>query len=136
MLVRSLAGHQYLAGNLVEAWKLSRRAYMLQPDSPADLSTFAKAWSILGEYDEVRTGFAGSIAETGLNQKVQYIHWLNLMLTGRLERLRGWCEMIAAAGDDPPPIFKRGIQLQLALLALARQDWATAEWNSTKPSNT
>jgi len=128
MLVRSLAGHQYMAGNLVEAWKLSRRAYMLQPDSPADLSTFARAWSVLGEYDESERVIQDGMAAAGLNQKVQYIHWLNLMLTGRLEEAEQLVrEMIAAAGEDPPPMLQREFQLQNALLALARQDWAKAE---------
>jgi TolB-like protein/Flp pilus assembly protein TadD len=128
ILLRSFAQLNYLNGDLVEAWRLSRRAYMLEPENPADLSAFAMTWMTLGDYQESEQLLQQGIAVAGNNHKLQSTYWLNLLLTGRLEEAESLVrEMLKEAGENPPESMLRGIHLQLAMLAMAKQDWAGAE---------
>ncbi len=128
VLLRSFAQHQFFVGNLVEAWQLSRRSHMLEPGNPADLAAFAKTWMALGAYDEADQLLQQGMAEAGNNQKVLSTYWMNLLVTGRLEEAERLVrEMIAHSGPQPPESLRRGFQMRLALLALARQDWPGAE---------
>lgn len=128
VLLRSLAQHQYYNGNLVEAWRLSHRAYVLEPDNPADLAAFAQTWLTLGEFGEAEQLLQEGLAESGNNHKILTTYWMTLLVTGRLEEAEQLLrEMISDAGEDPPDAMRRGFQLQLAMLALAREDWSTAE---------
>ncbi|HET6564631.1 MAG TPA: tetratricopeptide repeat protein [Xanthomonadales bacterium] len=128
VLLRSYSQQQYLNGNLVEAWRVGRRAVMLEPENPADLAAFAMTWMTLGDFNEAEQVLQQGIAVAGNNHKLQSTYWLNLLLTGRLEEAEALVrEMIKAGGDEPPESIRRGSQLQLAMLALARNEWAAAE---------
>jgi len=128
VLLRSLAQQQFFGGNLVEAWRLSRRAQILEPANPADLAAFAKTWMALGEYEEAEKLLEQGMAEAGNNQKLLSTYWLNLLVSGRLEEAdRLLREMIASSGPQPPETLRRSLQLQMGLLAMARQDWQSAE---------
>jgi TolB-like protein/Flp pilus assembly protein TadD len=128
VLLRSFAHLQYENGNLVEAWRLSRRAFMLEPENPADLSAYAMTWMTLGDHDEAEQLLQQGMAVAGRNEKILHTYWLNLLVTGRLEEAESLVrEMIRDAGEDPPESMQRNFHLQLAMLALARGDWTSAE---------
>jgi TolB-like protein/Flp pilus assembly protein TadD len=128
ILLRSFAQMHYLNGDLVEAWRVSRRAHMLEPDNPADLSAFAMTWMTLGDFQESEQLLQQGMAVAGNNHKLQSTYWLNLLLTGRLEEAESLIrDMLKTAGENPPESMLRGIHVQLAMLAMARKDWAGAE---------
>jgi tetratricopeptide (TPR) repeat protein len=101
---------------------------VLEPDNPADLAAFAQTWLTLGEFDEAEHLLQRGLAESGNNHKILTTYWMTLLVTGRLEEAEQLLrEMISDAGEDPPDGMRRSFQLQLAMLALAREDWSTAE---------
>jgi TolB-like protein/Flp pilus assembly protein TadD len=128
VLLRSYAQLHYHDGNLVEAWQVSRRAHMLEPENPADLAAFAMTWMTLGDHEEAEQLLQQGMAVAANNHKLQSTYWLNLMVNGRLEEARSLVnEMMRNAGEDPPDALRRGLHLQMAMLAMAGEDWIGAE---------
>jgi TolB-like protein/Flp pilus assembly protein TadD len=127
-LLRSYSQQEFAAGNLVEAWRLARRSYLLEPDNPADLAAFANTWMVLGEFQEAETLLQQGMSAAGNNHKVVATYWMTLLVSGRLEEAdRLVREMMAEAGESPPETLAQTFQMQLAMLAMAREDWAEAE---------
>jgi tetratricopeptide (TPR) repeat protein len=128
VLLRSQAQMEYLSGDLVEAWKLARRSYLLAPENPADLAALAKTWMALGEFQEAEELLQQGMSNAGNNHQIVAAYWLTLLVSGRLEEANSLVrETMAAAGDNPPELVKQTFQKQLAILALAREDWEEAE---------
>jgi len=128
VLLRFLAQHQLFAGNLVEAWRVSSRAHLLESGNPADLAAFAKTWMVLGEYDEAEQLLQQGMETAGNNQALLSTYWLNLLMTGRLEEAERLVrELMASSGELSSETLRRGFHLQLGLVAMAREDWKSAD---------
>ena len=127
-LLRSYSQQEFAAGNLVEAWRLARRSYLLEPENPADLAAFAKTWMALGEFQEAESLLQQGMSAAGNNQQVVGAYWMTLLVSGRLEEAdRLVREMMVEAGEPPPESLAQTFQMQLAILAMAREDWPEAE---------
>ncbi len=128
VLLRSYSQMHYMNGDLVEAWRLSRRAYMLEPENPADLVAYAMTWMTLGDLEEAEHLLQQGIAVAGNNHKLLSTYGLSLLVSGRLEEAESLLsEMMQNSGEHPPESMLRGLHLQMAMLAMAREDWAGAE---------
>jgi len=123
MLLRSLAAQELAQGELVEGWKLANRAYQLEPDNPADVTGLAKTWVLLGQVDEAEKLLQAGLDQSGQNFNLLSVYWLSLMVSGRFEEAERLVqEMMAEAGEDLPGSMRQMFNLQLGMIALAKQN--------------
>lgn len=127
MLLRSLAQQELSQGELVEGWKLAQRSHSLEPDNPADQAALAKTWVLLGRVDEAEAILTAGLAQADQNFNLLSVHWLNLLISGRFEEAERMVhEMMAEAGEELPEMLQHFYNMQLGMLALARQDYPAA----------
>jgi TolB-like protein/Flp pilus assembly protein TadD len=127
MLLRSLSAQDMAQGELVEGWKLAHRAWLLEPDNPADTAALAKTWMALGEMDEAEKLLTAGLDKSSQNFILLDAYWLNLLVTRRFEEAERLArEVMADAGEDPPAALQRMFKLHLGMIALAKQDLPTA----------
>jgi len=123
MLLRSLAAQEIAQGKLVDGWKLANRAYQLEPDNPADVVGLAKTWVLLGQVDEAEKLLQAGMAKSGQNFNLLSVYWLSLLVSGRFEEAERLVqEMMADAGEDMPGSMRQMFNLQLGMIALAKEN--------------
>ncbi len=126
-LLRALAQQELEQGHLVEGYKLAQRSYSLEPDDPVDLAVLAKTWLQLGQMDKAGELLSAGLEKSGQNFNLLRVYWLNLLLSDRLEEgERLVREMMEGAGDEPTTALTHTFNLQLGMIALARQDYPAA----------
>jgi tetratricopeptide (TPR) repeat protein len=127
MLLRSLAAQELAQGELVEGWKLAHRAWLLEPDNPADIAVLAKTWIALGNLDEAEKLLLAGLEQASQNFNLLDSYWLSLLITGRFEEAEGLVhEMMEDAGEDPPTAMQQMFNQYLGMIALARKDLPAA----------
>ncbi len=127
MLLRSLAAQELAQGELVEGWKLAHRAWLLEPDNPADIAVLAKTWIGLGNLDEAEKLLLAGLEQANQNFNLLDSYWLSLLITGRFEEAERLVhEMIEDAGEDPPTAMQQMFNQYLGMIALARKDLPAA----------
>jgi tetratricopeptide (TPR) repeat protein len=114
-------------GALVEGYKVAQRSYSLEPDNPVNLAAMAQAMLQLGQLDTAEELLSAGLEKFSENASLQHAYWLNLLITGRLEEAERLVrERMVNAGDAPSPLVMRTFNLQMGLIALARQDYPVA----------
>ena len=127
MLLRFMAMHEIQHGNLVEGWNLAHRAWQLQPDNPEDISTLAKAWLLLGGFEEAEQLVLDGLEKSGQNGNLMGVYYQVLLVSGRLEEAQSLVlEMMQEFGPDIPPGLQRNFDLQLGVIAMVREDFYSA----------
>lgn len=127
VLLRALAQQELEQGQLVEGYKLAQRSYSLEPDDPADVALLAETWLKLGQTGKAEELLTAALEKSGQNFNLLNVYWLNLLLSDRLEEGERLArELVEGAGDEPTPPMMDTFNMQLGLLALARQDYAAA----------
>ncbi len=123
MLLRSLAAQDLAQGELVDGWKLAHRAWLLEPENPADIEALAKTWMLLGDLDESEKLLLAGLDKAGKNSGLLNAYWLNLLVAGRFEEAERLVrEMMAGAGEDIPGSLRHMFNLQLGMIALAKDN--------------
>lgn len=116
-MLRSLAAHEMIHGNLVEGFRLAFRSHSLQPDDPSDISALAQAWLSLGAYDDAEKLLADGMEQHPNNAQLQNIYWQTLLAAGRHEEAKSLIEQSRReAGPDMPEFMARNFDAQLGLL--------------------
>jgi len=127
LLLRSLAGQQLMQGDLVEGWKLANRSFQLEPENPADIGALAKTWVLLGRYDEAETLLQSAMQQAGQNFNLLSVYWLKLFINRQFEEAERLVrEMMDDSGNDVPASLLRMFNMQLGMIALAREDYPAA----------
>ena len=127
ILLRFMSKLELYNGNLVEGWKLADRAYQIQPDNPEDIASLAMTWVLLGEVAEAERLLAEGMQASPNNANLKGVHWMALMVSKRFEEAERLVrEMKADYGPTVPASAQRRFDFQLGLLAMIRQDFASA----------
>lgn len=127
ILLRFMAKLELYNGNLVEGWKLASRAYELQPDNPEDIASLARTWVLLGDVAEAERLLVEGMEAAPNNGNLKGAYWMLLMVSKRFEEAeRVVREMRDGYGDAVPDVIQRRFDFQLGLLAMIREDFATA----------
>jgi TolB-like protein/Flp pilus assembly protein TadD len=127
VLLRALAEQELEQGHLLEGYKLAQRSYSLEPDDPADVALLAETWLKLGQTGKAEELLTAALEKSGQNFNLLNVYWLNLLLSDRLEEGERLAhELVEGAGDEPTQPMMDTFNMQLGLLALARQDYAAA----------
>lgn len=127
ILLRFMANMERYNGNLVEGWRLARRAYDLQPENPEDISALAKTWVQLGDVDEAERLLQEGMKIASENANLKSAYWFVLMVSRRLEEAeRQVREQMSEFGDGMPEALRRKFNFQLGLIAMIREDYPTA----------
>jgi len=126
-MLRSLASHELLHGNLVEGFRLAYRSHSLQPEDPSDMATLAEAWLSLGAYEEAEKLLAEGMETHPNNGHLQNLYWQVLLASGRHEEAKSQVlQWRQRAGDDIPEFMARNFNAQLGLLTLREGDVSAA----------
>lgn len=127
MLLRFLADHEILHGNLAEGFRLAYRSYSLHPDDPSDVTMMASAWLNLGALDEAQELLADGLEKHPNNAKLQEINWQLMLIAGRLEEARSLVRQSwRDAGEALPDYLERNFNFQLGLVSLREGDYPAA----------
>jgi TolB-like protein/Tfp pilus assembly protein PilF len=131
-LLRPLAFVELNSGALVESWKLANRSYLLEPENPADIIVLAKTWMVLEQNQEAEQLLTQGLETASDNFNLLSVYWMSLLVTGRLEEAeRLTRELMQQVGDNLPQALARAFNVQLGMLALARDDLAAADRHLT-----
>ena len=127
ILLRSMAKLEMYNGNLVEAWKLADQAYRLQPDNPEDIAMMAHTWIMLGDFATAERLLLEGLEASPNNANLKGAYWKILVITKRFEEAERYVhDMKADYGDTLPEAIQRRFDFNLGLLAMIREDFATA----------
>ena len=111
----------------VEGWRLAHRAWLLEPENPEDISALAKAWMMLGGYDEAEELVLQGLEKSGNNGNLLGTYWNLLVITGRVEEAQSHLQdMVAEIGPNMPPAMKRSFDMQLGMIAAFREHYELA----------
>lgn len=126
-VLRTLAGGEILYGNLVEGFRLAYRSYTLQPDDPLEISMLARAWAVLGAFDEAERLSAEGFQEHANSAALQNVYFFVLILNGRMEAAKSLVEDSQNGFDgDVPSVFGPRYNYQLGVLARLEGDFESA----------
>ncbi len=126
-LLRALANHELLHGNLVEGFKLALRSHTLQPQDPSDLSTLAQAWINLGAPEEAEQVLMQGLELHPNNLQIQNTYWQLLLAEGRTEEAKSLArKWLREAGDPPPEFMTQMFNTQMGMLTLREGDFTAA----------
>ncbi len=126
-LLRPLAQVELTSGKLVEGWKLAHRSYLLEPDNPADIIALAKTWIVLEQNEEAQQLLQQGLEKASDNYNLLSVYWLSLLVSGRVEEAeRLTRELMEQVGDDLPKALVRAFNVQLGMVALAKDDLPAA----------
>jgi TolB-like protein/Flp pilus assembly protein TadD len=126
-LLRSMAMHEIEQGNLSQGWKLARRSYELQPDNPEDTAALATSWIVLGKPDEAERLLLPAMEQSDQNINLLGTYWKMLVVAKRYELAESLVRDIKSRfGEEAPAGLARMFDFQLGLIAMIRDDYATA----------
>jgi tetratricopeptide (TPR) repeat protein len=126
-LLRWVSKMETYNGHLVNGWKLANRAYQLQPDNPEDIATLARTWVLLGDVEEAERLVLQGLETSDQNTNLLGTYWMTLMVAHRYEEAETLVrELMAQLGDGMPDMLKRNFNFQLEIIALMREDNASA----------
>jgi TolB-like protein len=127
ILLRFMSKLEMYNGNLVEGWRLADRAYQLQPDNPEDIATLAQTWVLLGDAREAERLLLEGMADSPNNANLKGAYWMVLLVTRRFEEAESLVREMRAEYDEAiPDAVRRRFDMQLGMLAMIRNDFATA----------
>lgn len=126
-LLRTLSGYAAGHGDLVEAWEYAHRSYSLEPESPAVITTMARAWMELDELERaeavLREGM--ELAADNADLKTQYFQLM--LIAGRFEEAE---RMVREQyGDDIaslPERFQRFYHFQMGIVHVVQGELPAA----------
>lgn len=126
-LLRSMARLETVNGNLLDGWRFSHRAWLLEPDNPEDIAAFAASWMTLGELEQAEQLLEAGLEQSAQNTGLLHAYWQLLMVGERYEeaesRIKEW---FARDGEELPAAALRERNYQLGILAVLRGDFPAA----------
>lgn len=118
-LLRSYSSMALYHGELVQGWELAKRAYDLQPESPAVISALAKAWLEVGNVERAEELLQEAMALASENNDLRGQYFFLLLIDGRLEEAESLVRDIFGTDIDAlPEVFQRQYHHQMGLIRL------------------
>lgn len=126
-LLRTYSGMALYNGELVKGWELARRAYDLDPESPAVVQALAKTWMELGDYEQSMALLEEALAQAGDNRDLKSQYFNLLLLDGRLEEAESVVRDIFGPDvENLPENFQRQYHFLMGLIHVVDRELPAA----------